>query len=102
MDQGKQGSEAKPATDDADPRGPSRPVGLALRLVERVAEWQPVGASDLARRLALPKATVHRLLLALETFGWLERDGGSRRRDGQIGGDLGTLGHALPLKTSLC
>lgn len=78
MDQGKQDSEAKRAADDADPRGPSRPVGLALRLVERVAEWQPVGASDLARRLALPKATVHRLLLALETFGWLERDGGSR------------------------
>ena len=25
-----------------------------------------------------PKATVHRLLLALETYGWLERDGGSR------------------------
>ena len=64
--------------DEAISRGPSRPVGLALLLVERVAEWQPIGASDIARRLALPKATVHRLLLALETFGWLERDGGSR------------------------
>lgn len=65
-------------TDDIDPKGPNRPVGLALLLVERVAEWQPIGASDIARRLALPKATVHRLLLALEIFGWLERDGGSR------------------------
>ncbi|MEQ8311571.1 MAG: IclR family transcriptional regulator [Sphingopyxis sp.] len=76
MTDDKRGS--KGTTEDAGPRGASRPVGLALRLVERVAEWQPIGASDLARRLALPKATVHRLLLALETFGWLERDGGTR------------------------
>lgn len=57
---------------------PMRPVGLALLLVERIAEWQPIGASDLARRVGLPKATVHRLLLALETYGWLEREGASR------------------------
>ncbi|HET6538535.1 MAG TPA: IclR family transcriptional regulator [Sphingopyxis sp.] len=56
------------------PKGPNRAVGIALLLVEKVAEWQPIGASDIARRLDLPKATVHRLLLALETFGWLERD----------------------------
>ena len=78
MGDAKQELDTERTPDDADPRGPSRPVGLALRLVERVAEWQPIGASDLARRLALPKATVHRLLLALETFGWLERDGGTR------------------------
>lgn len=66
------------SADVTDPKGPNRPVGLALLLVERVAEWQPIGASDIARRLTLPKATVHRLLLALEAFGWLERDGGSR------------------------
>ena len=78
MSEEKHGLAAGRAPDDADAKGPSRPVGLALRLVERVAEWQPIGASDIARRLALPKATVHRLLLALETFGWLERDGGSR------------------------
>ena len=70
--------EAANQPDDGDPKGPNRSVGLSLRLVERVAEWQPIGASDIARRLSLPKATVHRLLLALETFGWLERDGGSR------------------------
>ena len=74
----KPGPDAARAPEDADPKGPSRPVGLALRLVEGVAEWQPIGASDIARRLSLPKATVHRLLLALENFGWLERDGGSR------------------------
>jgi IclR family acetate operon transcriptional repressor len=55
-----------------------RPVGLALRLVQGVAELQPISASEIARRLDLPKATVHRLLLALEHFGWLERDGGTR------------------------
>ncbi len=70
--------EPEDPTNDADSKGPNRPVGLALLLVERVAEWQPIGASDIARRLGLPKATVHRLLLALENFGWLERDGGSR------------------------
>ena len=70
--------EPKGPADENDPRGPNRPVGLALLIVERVAEWQPIGASDLARRLTLPKATVHRLLLALEAFGWLEREGGAR------------------------
>lgn len=62
----------------AGAKAPMRPVGLALQLIERVAELQPIGASDIARRVGLPKATVHRLLLALESFGWLERDGGSR------------------------
>lgn len=78
MDTTESGLRPTGPTDDSDAKGPNRPVGLALRLVERVAEWQPIGASDLARRLTLPKATVHRLLLALEVFGWLERDGGSR------------------------
>lgn len=59
-------------------RAPMRPVGLALRLVQSVAELQPISASEIARRIDLPKATVHRLLLALEQYGWLERDGGSR------------------------
>lgn len=57
---------------------PMRPIGLALQLIEGVAELQPIGASEIARRLGLPKATAHRILLALETYGWLERDGGNR------------------------
>ena len=65
-------------TASAGAKAPMRPVGLALQLIERVAELQPIGASDIARRVGLPKATVHRLLLALESFGWLERDGGTR------------------------
>ena len=63
-----------------DTKAPMRPVGLALAAVERVAEWQPIGTSELARRMDLPKATIHRLLLALEAYGWLERDGGTRPR----------------------
>jgi len=78
MSEGERGLDREDPADEADPKGPSRPIGLALRLVERVAEWQPIGASDLARRVGVPKATVHRVLLALEAFGWLERDGGSR------------------------
>ncbi len=57
---------------------PMRPVGLALRLIEHVARLQPVSASELARQMELPKATAHRLLLALEAYGWLEREGGAR------------------------
>jgi IclR family transcriptional regulator, acetate operon repressor len=55
-----------------------RPIELALQVIERVAELQPIGTSDLARRMELPKATVHRLLLALEKSGWLEREEDSR------------------------
>lgn len=51
-----------------------RPVELAFRLLEQVAELQPIGASDLARSMALPKATVHRLLIVLEGAGWLARE----------------------------
>lgn len=76
---------ASPSSDAGDlsdtqagAKAPMRPVGLALELIERVAELQPISASDIARRLGVPKATAHRLLLALEHFGWLERDGGSR------------------------
>lgn len=57
---------------------PLRPIGLALRIIETVAEQQPISASDVARRVSLPKATAHRILQALELAGWLERDGGTR------------------------
>lgn len=57
-----------------------RPVALALTVIEAVAELQPIGTSDLARRLGLPKATVHRLLTSLEYYRWVERDGGTRPR----------------------
>lgn len=72
-----------------------RPVGMALAIIEKVAEWQPIGASDLARRMAMPKATAHRLLQALEMFGWLEREGGSRPLWSVTSRPIAIGGHAI-------
>lgn len=84
-----------------DAKAPMRPVGLALALVERVAEWQPIGASELARRMDLPKATIHRLLLALEVYGWLERDGGTRPRWSVTVKPISIGGRAIEHKSGL-
>lgn len=46
-------------------------VNTALRILEAVAAQQPVGVSELARSLDLPKTTVHRGLKALEKAGWI-------------------------------
>lgn len=46
----------------------------ALRVFEEVAARQPVGLSELARRLDLPKASVQRALTTLEASGWLRHD----------------------------
>lgn len=78
MTAGDERTSGPPGVAGGDRRSALRPIGLALSLIECVAEWQPISASDAARRLALPKATVHRILLALEAAGWLERDGGTR------------------------
>lgn len=69
---------SKMKTDESAAQAAIRPVGLSLQIIEQVAEWQPISTSELARRLALPKTTTHRLLLGLENFGWLERDDGPR------------------------
>jgi IclR family acetate operon transcriptional repressor len=50
-----------------------RAVSMALRVMEGVARYQPIGASELARRLALSKTTVHRSLMSLVSTGWIER-----------------------------
>ncbi|QJQ32587.1 IclR family transcriptional regulator [Sphingomonas lacunae] len=76
-------------------------MGLALAVVERVAEAQPIGASDLARRMDLPKATVHRVLLALEAYGWLERDGGVRPRWSVTVRPISIAGRAIEHKSGL-
>jgi IclR family acetate operon transcriptional repressor len=49
-----------------------RSVEVALRIVEEVASRQPVGVSELARRLGLSKTTVHRSLATLHKTGWIE------------------------------
>lgn len=47
-----------------------------LRVFEAVGERQPIGVSELARTLDLPKATVQRALVALGDAGWLRRTSG--------------------------
>jgi DNA-binding IclR family transcriptional regulator len=46
-------------------------VVSAFRVLEAVAEEQPVGLSELARIVGLPKSTVQRVLLTLQEVGWL-------------------------------
>lgn len=46
-------------------------VVSAFRVLEAVAETQPVGLSELARTVGLPKSTVQRVLLTLQEVGWL-------------------------------
>src|SRR5579864_2124934 len=49
-----------------------RPVRLALQIIEEIASHQPIGTSELARRLNLSKTTVHRSLMSLRESGWIE------------------------------
>ena len=51
-----------------------------LRVVEGVAESQPIGVGELSRRLELPKTSVQRALTTLGEAGWLrQEDDGSAR-----------------------
>jgi len=49
-------------------------VRTALRVFEEVAACQPVGLSELSRRLDVPKASVQRALTTLAGVGWLRHD----------------------------
>jgi IclR family transcriptional regulator, acetate operon repressor len=53
-------------------------VHTALRVLEGVSEHQPVGVSDVARQLGLPKSSAQRALVALEAAGWIRSVGGGR------------------------
>ncbi|WNV74361.1 IclR family transcriptional regulator [Geodermatophilus sp. DSM 44513] len=48
-----------------------RSVSVALAVLEAVAERQPVGVSELARAMELPKSTMQRMLLTLGELGWI-------------------------------
>src|SRR5258707_2236 len=47
-------------------------VRVAIAVLETVAFHQPVGVSDVARRLGLSKTTAQRALTTLHAAGWIE------------------------------
>lgn len=49
-------------------------VRTTIRVFEAVAAHQPIGLSELARRLEVPKASVQRALNSLKEAGWLRQD----------------------------
>jgi DNA-binding IclR family transcriptional regulator len=53
-------------------------VRTAVRIVEAVGRRGPVGVSELARDLDVPKSTVQRTLATLAEVGWLRKDAESR------------------------
>lgn len=44
-----------------------------LQILEVIADRQPIGVTELARRIGLPKSTVQRLLMTLAQAGWIEK-----------------------------
>jgi IclR family acetate operon transcriptional repressor len=57
-----------------------RSVKTAFQILDAVADHQPAGLSELARRLQLPKATVQRSLAVLAEVGWIKPDGQNSSR----------------------
>jgi IclR family acetate operon transcriptional repressor len=49
-------------------------VRTTIRVFEAVAAHQPIGLSELSRRLEVPKASVQRALTSLAEAGWLRQD----------------------------
>ncbi len=52
-----------------------RSVITALRVLDEIAAHQPVGVSELARLLGLPKSSVQRTLQTLHSAGWIHPTG---------------------------
>ncbi|MEG3126149.1 IclR family transcriptional regulator [Sphingomonas sp. GB1N7] len=55
-----------------------RPVELAFKVIEKLSTHQPVGVSELARLMEIPKSTVQRVLVSLQQTGWIEPSAGDR------------------------
>ncbi|URN01162.1 IclR family transcriptional regulator [Actinomadura madurae] len=60
-----------------------------LRVLEEVAQRQPVGVSEIARVTEMPKSTVQRCLVTLRTAGWLRIVDTERSRWGVTSKPLG-------------
>jgi IclR family transcriptional regulator, acetate operon repressor len=52
----------------------------SIEIIETVAEHQPVGVSELAKLLAMPKSSVHRVLMTFQEAGWLRQASGEVTR----------------------
>jgi DNA-binding IclR family transcriptional regulator len=89
-----------PSSQDGVGPGGVRSVLSALRILEEVSRRQPIGVSELARSLALPKTSVHRSLHTLHLAGWVRPLGTETRRWGLTTKAL-TVGLAGSRETSL-
>lgn len=88
-----------------------RNVLNALRVLEEVASRQPVGVGELARVLEIPKSSVQRALVTLNTAGWIRPSAGELTRwvmtskaltvGGQVSGELDLRKAALPIMEEL-
>lgn len=88
-----------------------RSVLTALRLLDEIAARQPVGVSELARALELPKSSVQRTLKTLHSAAWIQPVGVEMTRWGltthmlRIGqratGELGLRDVAVPVMEEL-
>jgi IclR family acetate operon transcriptional repressor len=82
-----------------------------LRVLEEVASRQPIGVGELARVLDMPKSSVQRALVTLDTAGWIRPAAGEVTRwvmttkalavGGHVSGDLDLRGAALPIMEDL-
>jgi DNA-binding IclR family transcriptional regulator len=71
--------------------GSSKSLQKAIRILLHMGEHGPeMGVTQIASALSLNKATVHRLLNAMEKFALIERSGGDRYRLGLKLHELGT------------
>lgn len=88
-----------------------RSVRTALQVLEAVSQLQPIGLSELSRKLGLPKTTVHRGLTSLAEAGWLEADPADPARwilsarafivGSTVGNRAGLRAQALPVMNTL-
>ncbi len=68
----------------SDDTPPLKTVQRAFEIMEVLKEEKQVGVADLARRLDLPKSTVHDYLRTLRTMGYVVNDDGTYRLGFQL------------------
>lgn len=71
-------------------------IARAIRVLEEIADRQPVGVSELSRRLGLSKSSVQRCVLGLEEVGWLLADDKNGKRRWSVGPRARRVGVLAP------